>query len=52
MLKNSQQCSLLLGKLEAYSVLETMYLWLHITWITKESSQRHILGQYTSPGRF
>ena len=27
--------SLLLGKLEAYSVLESMYLWLHITWITK-----------------
>ena len=42
--------SLLLGKLEAYSVLESMYLWLHITWITKESSQRCVLGQYVSPG--
>ena len=43
---------LLLGKLEAYSVLESMYLWLHITWITKESSQRRVLGQYMSLGRF
>ena len=44
--------ALLLGKLEAYSVLESMYLWLHITWITKESSQRRVLGQYMSLGRF
>ena len=44
--------TLLLGKLEAYSVLESMYLWLHITWITKESSQRRVLGQYMSLGRF
>ena len=46
------QKALLLGKLEAYSVLESMYLWLHITWITKESSQRRVLGQYMSLGRF
>ena len=44
--------TLLLGKLEAYSVLESMYLWLHITLITKESSQRCVLGQYMSLGRF
>ena len=47
-----QYRTLLLGKLEAYSVLESMYLWLHITWITKESSQRRVLGQYMSLGRF
>ena len=44
--------ALLLGKLEAYSVLESMYLWLHITWINKESSQQRVLGQYMSLGRF
>ena len=48
----SEKYALLLGKLEAYSVLESMYLWLHITWITKESSQRRVLGQYMSLGRF
>ena len=48
----TQNLTSLLGKLEAYSVLESMYLWLHITWITKESSHRRVLGQYLSLGRF
>ena len=47
-----QNFALLLGKLEAYSVFESMYLWLHITCITKESSQRRVLGHYMPQGRF